>query len=350
MQASYKPYTLHFRFPAGTSRGIMHHKTSWFLFLKHEDGCATGIGECGLLQGLSPDDRPEYETMLSKVCRDIQDYAFHPEKLKNWPSIRAGLEMALADLQTYKPRVLYPSPFAQGLKGIPINGLIWMDNSKIMQKQIEAKLAEGFSCIKLKIGAIDWQAELELLKALRKRYSSRTIEIRVDANGAFTPNKAPEKLDALADLQVHSIEQPVARGQWEAMQWLAKNSKLPVALDEELLGVYDPKTQHQLLTAVKPHYIVLKPSLLGGFQASQEWIVLAKSYGIGWWITSALESNVGLNALAQWTYTLHPSIPQGLGTGKLYTNNFPSPLEISKGQIWHQPQSNWDLTLLYQTG
>ena len=349
LKANYKAHKLQFKFPAGTSRGVMHSKTSWFLLLERDDACASGIGECGLLQGLSPDDTPEYEATLQEVCRNIETYAHHPEKLASWPSIRSGLEMALLDMEAYRPRELFPSPFTRGQEGIAINGLIWMDDKERMRRQIDAKLEAGFSCIKLKIGAIEWQAELGLLQQLRKRYSAETLELRVDANGAFSPEEALHKLDALADLRVHSIEQPIKPGQWKAMERLSRESVLPVALDEELLGIWQPARQAELLGAIKPQYLILKPSLLGGFQAAQEWISLAEAQNIGWWVTSALESNIGLNALAQWTYTLENSMPQGLGTGQLYTNNFPSPLQISHGKIWHLPQQEWNLSQLMQT-
>jgi len=202
-----------------------------------------------------------------------------------------------------------------------------------MSEQIKAKIEEGFSCIKMKIGAIDFQSEIEILKSIRNNYSKNEIELRVDANGAFEMNDVMGKLDLLASLQIHSIEQPIKAGQYDEMKALCANTPIPIALDEELIGLNNKKEKEHLLSYIKPQYIILKPSIIGGFRGSDEWIYAAEKENIGWWITSALESNVGLDAIAQYTFTKNNSLPQGLGTGQLFTNNSDSPLYIEKGQL-----------------
>lgn len=345
LKARWFKHTFHFKNPAGTSRGVLHEKDSWFLILEDltKPG-SRGIGECGLLKGLSYDDRPGYEEKLNELRRNINEPGFS-ETLSDWPSIKFGLEMAMRDLHTQEPMILYPSPFTRGEKAMDINGLIWMGEKDFMYRQIEQKLQQGFDCIKMKIGAIDWDEELALLKYIRKEFPSDRIELRVDANGAFPAADAQKKLEELARIDIHSIEQPIKAGQWEVMAELCKNSPLPVALDEELIGITGCDKKNELIDTIRPHYIILKPSLLGGFAESEEWIDVAENFDTGWWVTSALESNVGLNAIAQWTFTLGNSIPQGLGTGQLYTNNISSPLEIVDGQIRYSPGKEWDLSL-----
>jgi o-succinylbenzoate synthase len=345
MKASYKRYVLNFKKPSGTSRGIMHEKETWFLILC--DKSKVGIGECGLLRGLSSDDVPDYEARLQWICEQINTEQEIPKQLlRTYPSIRFGLEQAMLSLEADTPFTLFPSDFVQGTKSIPINGLVWMGDEGFMHEQITQKLSEGFSCLKMKIGAIDFTTEIKLLASIRKQYSRDKIELRVDANGAFQVPEAPEKLAILAQYDLHSIEQPLARGQWAAMAQLSRNSPIPIALDEELIGVYDVTEKEKLLQMVKPQYIVIKPSLVGGFQSAQEWIDLAEKYDIKWWITSALESNVGLNAIAQWTYTKQHLLPQGLGTGGLYTNNFDSPLEVAHGHLFYRKNKNWKSNLI----
>jgi len=253
--------------------------------------------------------------------------------------------MALKDLQTQHPMIFFPSPFTKGEQAMDINGLIWMGEKDFMFSQVEQKLEQGFDCIKLKIGAIDWKEELSLLKHIRKRFPAERVELRVDANGAFTAKNALGKLEELAELKIHSIEQPIKAGQWNAMANLCNNSPVPVALDEELIGITECKIKNELIEKVQPQYIILKPSLLGGFNESEEWIDIAEKFDTGWWVTSALESNVGLNAIAQWTFTFGNTMPQGLGTGKLYTNNISAPLEISNGQLHYNPDKEWDLSI-----
>lgn len=254
--------------------------------------------------------------------------------------------MALMDLNNKGHQILFPSNFTKGISAIPINGLIWMGEPSFMKEQIKDKLQQGFSCIKMKIGAIDFEQEISILKAIRKEFSPADIELRVDANGAFTPEDATTKLERLAEFQLHSIEQPIKAGQWQKMATLCKNTPLPIALDEELIGIHHTEEKQKLIDTINPQYIILKPSLLGGFESCNEWIQTTEGKNCGWWITSALESNIGLNAIAQWTYTLNSALPQGLGTGQLYTNNFESPLEVSKGFLHYRTETNWELSLL----
>lgn len=323
LRAEYWKYLLRFKEAAGTSRGVLTEKETFFVRVWEEE-CpeVAGVGECALFRGLSADDLPGYEGKLAEVCRHID--SVQPSELRGWSSIRFGVEMALADLRNGGRGVYFPSDFTAGKGAVEINGLVWMGDRETMLRRIEEKLAAGFRCVKLKIGAIDFEAELSLLRYIRERFSRAEVELRVDANGAFSPEEAPAKLEALARYDLHSIEQPVRQGQWEALAWLCRESPVPVALDEELIGVDDLGRKCELLEAVRPAYIVLKPALCGGFGGAEEWIRLAEERHIGWWVTSALESNVGLGALAQWTATLGVTMPQGLGTGQLYSNNFPS--------------------------
>lgn len=348
LQATYKKYTLHFKQPSGTSRGILTSKDSWFLFLYDDiEPDIIGIGECGLLKGLSIDDRPDYEIKINEVCNFIQNFQeYLNQGLTEFPSIRFGLEMALIDLEKRGQKILFESSFTQGKDHININGLVWMGEFDFMKQQIRKKIESGYNCIKLKIGAINFNQELELIRSIRKEFSKNDIEIRVDANGAFAPEDALENLRQLAVYDLHSIEQPIKQRQWEKMAALCDRTPIPIALDEELIGIFYLEDRRKLIENIKPQYIILKPSLIGGFKSSEEWIDMAEQNNIGWWVTSALESNIGLNAIAQWTYTLNSSMPQGLGTGQLYTNNFNSPLEIKKGKLYHNPSMNWDLNNL----
>jgi o-succinylbenzoate synthase len=347
MKAHFKRYTLNFKQASGTSRGILKTKTAYFIFLAKADG-KNGIGECGLLKGLSADDKPGYEAKLAALCQAINDgekASQLKEDLEEWPSILGGLEMALLDLDA-EDHVLYPSAFTRGEASQAINGLIWMGDESFMKSQIEQRLSEGFSVLKMKIGAIDWPTEWKLLKSIRGSFSAHDLELRVDANGAFTSASAPAILDALAALDVHSIEQPLKKGQWQEMAQLCEKPAIPIALDEELIGVFGATQKESLLHTIKPQYIILKPSFLGGFAASENWIKRAEAKQIGWWVTSALESNVGLSAIAQWNYTLQNPMPSGLGTGSLYTNNFASPLQIKEGALHYNAKQAWQLEKL----
>ena len=329
------PRLLHFKQPAGTSRGVYNTRKVWYIEISSmENPSIKGIGECAPLPNLSCDDVPQYEEVLQQACgRVAREGNIPTESLRNYPSILFGLETALRHYETGS-LALWDTPFSRGEAGIPINGLIWMGNFEEMYRQIEAKMEAGYRCIKLKIGAIDFDAELTLLKHIRSRFSVKDIELRVDANGAFSPAEAMHKLDALSKLDLHSIEQPIRAGQWEEMARLTARTPLPIALDEELIGHNTPKIKQELLSAIRPQYIILKPSLHGGICGSNEWIAEAEKQNIGWWVTSALESNIGLNAIAQWCATLHNALPQGLGTGQLFTDNIDLPLEIRKDCLW----------------
>ncbi|MFV5699331.1 o-succinylbenzoate synthase [Flavobacterium sp. ZT3R17] len=340
MKATYHKYILNFKRPSGTSRGVMTEKETWFIILE-QDG-KKGIGECGILRGLSIDDRPDYEEKLQWTCDNIhlgQDQLW--EALLEFPSIQFGVEMAFQSLVSETPFLLFPSDFTNGAKSILINGLVWMGEESFMKQQIEEKLAQGFRCIKLKIGAIDFDKELQLLRFIREHFTPEQVEIRVDANGAFDENIALNKLVQLSEFKLHSIEQPIQKNHTDRMAELCKTTPFPIALDEELIGVFRWAEKEQLLEKIKPQYIILKPSFVGGFRGTQEWISLAEKHKIGWWITSALESNIGLNAIAQWTFLQHNSMPQGLGTGALYTNNFDCPLQVSQGQLWYKNELDW---------
>ncbi len=344
MKASHTKYTLDFIRPGGTSRGVLTKKETWFILL--EDGDAWGIGECGLFRGLSADDRPDFENRLDWACQNAhRGLERLREDLAEWPSLTFGLEQAFRSLESPFPLHLFDAPFLKG-EPIPINGLIWMGEPEFMEAQIRKKIASGYRCLKLKIGALDFGTELEMLRGIRSKFRPGDLEIRVDANGAFAPGEALDKLEQLAALELHSIEQPIRQGQWDAMARICRESPLPVALDEELIGHFTTASRTRLLDAIHPAYIILKPSLVGGYAACEEWIELAGERGIGWWATSALESNIGLNAIAQWTSTQQTEMPQGLGTGSLFSNNFDSPLETAEGQLWYRAGKDWNIPLL----
>ena len=344
MEANYKKYTLNFKRPSGTSRGVMTTKETYFIQIE-KDG-KIGIGECGILRGLSIDDRADYEDRLQQTCRHINNSLDELLRdLVEFPSIQFGLETAFKSLKSDNQFELFPSAFTKGEDAIPINGLVWMGSEDFMRTQIEEKIEAGFTCIKLKIGAIDFQSELAILKSIRKEFSVSDMELRVDANGAFSPDDALEKLKRLSEYQLHSIEQPIKPKQFKAMAKLCEVSPLPIALDEELIGVFSKVEKQKVLETVKPQFIILKPSLIGGFIGSKEWIDIAEGLDINWWITSALESNIGLNAIAQWAYTLNNDRPQGLGTGSLFTNNFSSPLIVKNGTLQYDLKENWIFNL-----
>jgi O-succinylbenzoate synthase len=341
MKATYHKYILDFKRPSGTSRGVMTQKETWFIVLE-KDG-KKGIGECGILRGLSVDDRPDYEAKLQWTCENIHlgvDQLW--EDLIEFPSIQFGVEMAFQSLASEDPFLLFPSEFTEGEKSIQINGLVWMGEAAFMKQQIEEKLEQGFRCVKLKIGAIDFDKELQLLGFIRQHFTPEQVEIRVDANGVFDSNEALDKLIQLSEFELHSIEQPIQKNNTDRMSELCEITPLPIALDEELIGVFSFEEKENLLLKIMPQYIILKPSFIGGFKGTKEWIDLAEKCKIGWWITSALESNIGLNAIAQWTFLQHNWMPQGLGTGALYTNNIDCPLQVYQGQLWYEKETDWD--------
>ena len=343
LRARYAPYRLQFKEPSGTSRGVMTYKDCYMVQLYDDTHPErVGWGECALFRGLGSDDRPEYEQVLAEACRLVGLLPFDEvlDRLAEWTSIRFGFETARQELNGWCD---YPSRFDKGEHPITINGLVWMGDKATMLRRIEEKLDAGFRCVKLKIGAIDFDAELDLLRMVRGRFSRNEIELRVDANGAFLPDEAPHKLDALARYDLHSIEQPIKAGQWEAMAQLCATTPIPIALDEELVACrkVTPELTAQMLDTIKPQYIILKPSLTGALSGTNEWIKAATERGIGWWITSALESNIGLSAIARYTASLSTQMPQGLGTGGLYTNNIPSPLQQIGEVLTCNPQGEW---------
>ena len=345
--------TLHFKQPAGTSRGVYTTRKSWFVHLS--DGEREGVGECAPLPDLSCDARPDYREVLENVCEEFcqrqesqrgQSPGDSFETLRPYPSMLFGIETALLDLRSnlspltsHHSPLLFDTAFARGEVGIPINGLVWMGSYDEMLKRMEEKLEKGFRCVKLKIGAIDFDQELDLIKRIRDRFSFHEVELRLDANGAFKFEEALYKLELLSQYAIHSIEQPIKAGQWAYMAELCRESPLPIALDEELIGVNDPEMKRHMLNIIKPRYIILKPSLHGGMMGCREWIETAREMGIGSWITSALESNIGLNAIAQFAsdvYGDNITMPQGLGTGQLFTDNIPMGLEIRGDRLWIQ--------------
>ncbi|MEZ5104553.1 MAG: o-succinylbenzoate synthase [Draconibacterium sp.] len=348
VKASYSKRILYFKQPAGTSRGVLTVKEVFYLTLfDKENPTKKGIGEIAPLPKLSPDAISDLEEKIKVLVQAINEGELLPlNKLVDLPAVRFGYETALKGMNSESPVLLYPSGFTEGKTGIPINGLIWMGTKDFMVNQVKEKLAAGFTCLKLKIGAIDFESELDILRSIRKRFPCEQLEIRVDANGAFSAEKALSILEELAAFNLHSIEQPIKAGQMEEMRKLCKETPLPIALDEELIGISTLEEKEQLLDEIQPQYIILKPTLTGGIKASEEWIALAEKRGIGWWVTSALESNIGLNAIAQWTATLGTSNFQGLGTGALFTNNIESPLFVSEGYIRYNPNRNWDLSSL----
>jgi len=335
-RASLEKYTLHFNHPSGTSRGILTQKNSWFIRLwKTEDPSIVGIGEASIIENLSPEWNEGYEHFIESVVTNINAYVLRGiEGLKNYPSIHFALEMALNELENGGKGVYYASEFTENEARIPINGLIWMGDKTFLLDQIKSKVESGFKCIKMKIGAIDFETELAVLHFIRRKYAKEKIELRVDANGAFSAFSALEKLEQLAEFDLHSIEQPIKAGQLGEMQKLCAATPLPIALDEELIGITSYVDKVNLLETIRPQYIILKPSLIGGFKGTDEWIEIAENLNINWWITSALESNIGLNAIAQYTFTKNNPLPQGLGTGLLYSNNIPSGLTIENGHLY----------------
>lgn len=346
LQAEFTKQIFKFNFKARTSRGLMNDKTSWFINISHQnDPSSVGIGECGPLPGLSIDARPDFEDVLTSVINAFNDSRFtSPADYTSvadaivppgFPSIRFGLETALLDLHHGGKGIIFQNDFILG-KPIPINGLIWMGDMDFMMNQINKKVAEGFRCIKLKVGGLDFDRECDTLDYLRKRYFRDNITIRLDANGAFKVDEVLFRLEQLAKYNVHSIEQPIKSGS-EHMPSLCSQSPIPIALDEELIGVATTQEKIALLDRIRPQYIILKPSLHGGLSGTAEWIALAEQRAIGWWITSALESSIGLNAICQFTANYNIQIPQGLGTGSIYQNNLPSKLTVNNGTISYTP-------------
>lgn len=339
--AKYKKYNLQFRNPAITSRATMLEKETYFIKIWDETNPNIyGIGECAIFRGLSADDDVNYEAHLKRICNNINQISLNEIEQS---SIRFGVETALNDLANNGQRIIFNSNWLDGYNPIPINGLVWMGNQSEMLNRIIEKIEAGFSCIKLKIGGIDFNKEIKLLRFIRGNFSADDLQIRLDANGVFAPENALEYLDKLSKYSIHSIEQPIKQGQWSAMAEICQKSPIPIALDEELIGINEFSLKEKMLSTIKPHYIILKPSLCGGFLGSNEWIELANKHSIGWWITSALESNIGLNAIAQWVATLNTKMPQGLGTGNLYINNIPSPICQIDDVLTYDKNLSWQI-------
>ncbi len=343
MNYSIQHNIFHFKNPSGTSRGVLTEKHAWFITLwNKENPSVKGVGECSIIAGLSPDyvSNEHYEAAIHDFCKDYCTSKTFPSTLNDFPSIKFGIETALLDLKNGGKGLIFENDFSINSKKLPINGLIWMGNQAFMEAQIEQKLTEGFSTLKMKVGAIDFNNEIALLSAIRKRFSKDEITLRVDANGAFTKKDALSKLTELAKLDLHSIEQPIQAGDWQGMKELCHVSPLPIALDEELIGIDTLKDKNELLKTIQPPFIILKPSLHGGIEGTKEWIELAEEKGIQWWITSALESNIGLNAICQLTAEYTTTLPQGLGTGSLYTNNIESDLCVENGFIFKKKRTS----------
>lgn len=345
MIAKYTSYTLNFKIPGGTSRGVLTKKESFFIAI-HEKG-RVGLGEVGVLRGLSFDDVPELESQIAWTCKNID---LGLEKLyganRQFPSIQFALEQAFSHLERGFEH--FPSAFTKGQSVQSINGLIWMGDFAFMRDQVTKRLSEGFTTLKMKVGAIGWEEEKSILTALRKEFSPDQLEIRVDANGAFELGEVIEISKYLCDLSVHSMEQPLRAGRNEELAEAAEKMHIPVALDESLIGMVSLKQKVSLLDTVKPQYIILKPSFIGGWKGADSWIELAQERGIPWWATSALESNIGLNAIAQWSFTKSNPIPQGLGTGSLFTNNIEGPYKVEGGllKVNKDILVDWDLSPL----
>ena len=338
MTAHFSKHVLDFTFNAGTSRGVMKQRPTWFLTIT--DGKKTGIGECAPIEGLSIDLLDTFDAKLQWVCDNIDlGFAVLYDALEAYPSIRTGLEMAFISLKGDHPHSLFLNPFSKGKAGIPINGLIWMDSADKMEAQIQKNIKAGYKCVKMKVGAINTAEEIAIIERIREKYEPWEMEIRLDANGAFSEDNVWDILDELVQLEIHSIEQPVKDK--ALLQKLCAESPVPIALDESLIGIHSMEDKEALIEEMLPDYIVIKPSLVGGFRAAEDWISLAEKNGIGWWVTSALESNVGLNAIAQWLGNYPLRIHQGLGTGQLYKNNIESPLQIKKGKLFYSRTKAW---------
>lgn len=347
LTASWSPYTLRFINPARTSRGTMLERQIWLLRVYETNRPDIfGLGECAPLPGLSIETPQMTVKNLSDVCLRINQYSnLLSDDNLCFPSVRFALEQALIDLLRGGKRILFPSKFTDGNEQITINGLIWMGSPQFMIDQLNEKINQGFKCIKMKIGSMKFEEELAILQELRNTFGYDEIELRLDANGAFDSSEALDRLESLAPLQIHSIEQPIVAGQWDLMADICRQSPIPIALDEELIGNYNREEKSEILDAILPSYIILKPSLTGGFQHCSDWIELAEERSIGWWITSSLESNIGLNAIAQWTFTLQNPMPQGLGTGKLFHNNFESPLVMHNDMLIYDTANKWKINL-----
>ena len=340
MSFRFHHHTLFFHRPAVTSRDVLSERDVYFLLVHSEDQETMGVGECAPLWGLSPESKPELERTISHWQNILSTPDLLVSTLSRMSSLRFGLESAMRDLAT-GGRMM---PFEVDLSNkIPINGLIWMSDAPTMLEECRTKVEAGYTTIKFKVGALDFDDEVRLIRKVRQEFSHLDLDIRLDANGAFSPSQAMEKLDALSAFRIHSIEQPLKAGNQEEMARLVEKTPIAIALDEELIGVHSIEKKTLLLDAIQPHYLVLKPTLHGSFSGCDEWIDLAEKRNIGWWATSALESNIGLNAIAQWVLTKKITLPQGLGTGGLFTNNIDSPWVAEAGMLRYDASLSWNL-------
>jgi o-succinylbenzoate synthase len=331
---SLEKHELKFKVPAKTSRNVFTTRGIFLITLRNTQTGQEGIGEASPLSLLSVDDVPDYQVVLEKKLQEFCEVgSLDSLSLDSYPSIRFGIETALLNMSADNEGVIFNSDFTARKKSIPINGLVWMNDSAKMYDEAIQKIQAGFDVIKIKVGALDFDEECRLLESIRKQFSAFKITLRVDANGAFSPNDALEKLNELKRFDLHSIEQPIASGQWDWMQKLCAESPIDIALDEELIGLNVHEEANKMIKYIHPKYLILKPNLIGGLSISDEWIKWAHKHNLGWWATSALESNVGLNAIAQWVSTYQNPLHQGLGTGSLFTNNFSSRLKIERGQM-----------------
>ena len=350
IRATWKEITLTPKFELGTSKGPITSRTVWYLIAWESDRPEIkGIGEAALFPGHSKEFPADVKLKLTELCQDTSNWRERlTTDLVDVPSVRFAVEQCMKDLEVSGSKILFPSAFTLGKQGIPINGLVWMGDKSTMRERIRERIDKGFTTIKMKIGAIGIEDELALLTSVRSEFTAKEIALRVDANGAFDARNVMDVLQRLAELEVESIEQPLPAGLYELTADLCARSPLPIALDEDLIGLNTRDSKVDLLDSVKPQHIVIKPSLVGGWAATEEWIALAKSRGTGWWITSALESSIGLSAIAQWTATLGVERVQGLGTGGVYSDNLPSPLEVTNGELRYRPEREWDLDRVLQ--
>lgn len=344
MKFSWMRHQLQFKSPSGTSRGVLRYKDSWFIQISKGD--QYGIGECSIIEGLSPESPQDVQNILDDIPQHLKKgKEFLLERYSKAPAVQFAIEMAFSGLDSHHPFLHFDTQFTHHQQMIPINGLIWMGDIDSMMIQLEQKIKLGFSCIKIKVGAIDFESECELLHHIRKQYHSSDIELRLDANGAFQCEDVMSKLIRLSKYDIHSIEQPIAPGQLDEMAILCNTSPIPIALDEELIGINSEQDKENLIQKIHPQYIIIKPSLVGGWQGSNQWVSIAENHGVVWWATSALESNIGLNAIAQWVSTKKTSMPQGLGTGGLFTNNIAAPLYLRGQYMGFDPNKLTDVTL-----
>ena len=344
MEFSYIRHQLQFKTPGGTSRGVLRHKDSWLIQISKDD--QHGIGECSIIEGLSPESPHIVQNILEEIPQYLNEgKEFLLQRYSKAPAVKFAIEMAFSGLDSHHPLLHFDTQFIHQQQMLPINGLIWMGDVKAMMTQLEQKINLGFSCIKIKVGAIDFESECNFLAHIRKRFHSSDLTLRLDANGAFQSEDAMQKLSKLSEYNIHSIEQPIAPGQRKEMATLCKTSHIPIALDEELISINSKEEKVDLIQEIKPKYIILKPSLVGGWKGADQWVSIAENHAVDWWATSALESNIGLNAIVQWVSTKQINRPQGLGTGGLFTNNIDTPLYLRGQNMGFDPNKLSDFTL-----